>query len=311
MRCANRAEQWSSFDPSKMPFGVVDVAAIDAKWSVLDRFRFIHLPNATRVSVKIPKSDGGVCTVTIQGLGTEQVIHINHSEVKISASDVSPTSAEFEVITDASRNEKLQLRARWPNNEALLSVPVPVKSIAFYDADGHVIPDNASLSFADLRGASVEAIERSTVSISARENGRSDKTLTIQRDFDRALPFSQIRDDIERLFAATDELDIEVRVEALQAGTARSVLRIFRFDIDLERNDEGEVMLTRRSMQRLQQKPGHDLWCYGRPFMDTDGAERKLEMHLREIGEAMDRSRWRGTMVRLCQSRWRNAVPSV
>lgn len=44
------------------------------------------------------------------------------------------------------------------------------------------------------------------------------------------------------------------------------------------------MTLTRSSMQHLLSKPVHDLWAYGRPFMDTDGPERKLDAFPRKSG---------------------------
>jgi hypothetical protein len=121
IRCTNRAEKWSPFCSSKMPFGLVDVAALDANGSVLDRFRFVHLPDTTRVDIKIPKSDGGVCSISIEGLRTEQVVPRDQIHSKISIHDASPTCTVFDVITSGSRNEQIRLRIRWSNNEALIS----------------------------------------------------------------------------------------------------------------------------------------------------------------------------------------------
>ncbi len=41
---------------------------------------------------------------------------------------------------------------------------------------------------------------------------------SVERGFERTLPFSQIRGDIDRLLSMTDDLDAEARIEAAQTG---------------------------------------------------------------------------------------------
>jgi hypothetical protein len=87
----------------------------------------------------------------------------------------------------------------------------------------------------DLRGASAEAVERSSVLITVLEQRHAIRSLSVDRTFERTLPFSQIKDDVDRLFAMTDELDAEVKIEAIHAGATSSVIRLRRFDLTLER----------------------------------------------------------------------------
>ena len=110
-----------------------------------------------------------------------------------------------------------------------------------------------------------------------REHGKSDKNLVIERYFDSALPIAQVRDDIERLFSMTSELDAVIRVEALQAGSTAATLELRRFDIALVPDEDREVTLDTDSLKRLIEEKAEIIEVFGRPFFDLAGQDHELE----------------------------------
>jgi len=278
MRIFGRGEKWSIFDPTRLPLGLVDIGALDSQGSVLDRLTLIHLPKTAQFRVSVPAR--GSCRVEVSGLDTDIVEPLDRqSEARPTIITRSRHQHEIAVVTSGSRNTDLRIRVRWPASEILLSIPVLVDKLAFYDHDGQPIPNHASLALAGLRGASIDAVGEATVLIGLHERGQSSRMLAMERRFDRSLPFSQIRDDIERLFAMTDDLDAEVRVEALHAGASVTIIHVRRFDVSLEPRGVGtksEVTLTSESVKQLEREGAVEVHALGRPFKDLAGPDREL-----------------------------------
>ena len=54
MRTAARNEGWQPFDSTKLPYGVVDIAAIDKNGVILDRLTMVHLPDSAQIKISVP-----------------------------------------------------------------------------------------------------------------------------------------------------------------------------------------------------------------------------------------------------------------
>ena len=277
MRSARRGESWKPFLHEALPLGVVEVAALDGG-AILDRLTFVHVPRNAKVAVSVPSP--GNCRIDVTGLSTTSLQQVGANAVSSAVSD----GFAFRMQTVAARPEDINLRARWGSTETILTIAALAEKLAFYDGKGVVIPNHATLSMSDLRGASAEAVERSSILITVMERRHTDRSLSVDRSFERTLPFSQIRDDVDRLFAMTDELDAEVKIEAINSAKTASVIRLRRFDLTLEPDDENEVTLTNESMRRLLSDGTKEIWVYGRPFGDMGGADRKLETYRDETG---------------------------
>ena len=103
---------------------------------------------------------------------------------------------------------------------------------------------------------------------------------SLERDFEESLPFSQIRDDIGLLFSMTNDLDAEIRVEALHNGAVMAVVRVQRFDITLIQDREGQVRLPTDSIKKLRDDGADKISLFGRPFRDVRGQDRPVESNI-------------------------------
>ena len=277
MRCAGRKEAWKPFQSETLPLGLVEVSALSGAW-ILDRVAFVHVPRFAKIALSVPSH--ATCKVEVTGFSATNIQPLTSTIEAIKITD----GFAFCIETVDAQPTNFTLRARWESSEATLTIPALTKKLAFYDSRGRAIPNHALLSTADLRGASAEAVAPSSVLITVLEQRPSGKSLCVERGFERTLPFSQIRDDIERLFAMTDELDAEVKVEAIHAGATSSIIRLRRFDLVLEPDENREVTLSTASMRRLQDDHAEDIWVYGRPFGDMGGADRKLDTYANSTG---------------------------
>ncbi len=278
MRASGRAQGWSPFNPTNLPYGLVDVAAIDGKGTVLDRLTFIHLPGSARINVSVPHD--GVCRVSVTGVETSNVEAIEVEGGRVDVGERSFGGRNFEVTTTGMRSFALKLRLRWEQSEAVFSVPILATRLAFYRDDGSVIPRNALLSQPGLRGASVESVGKATILITCRERVHGGHPPSLERNFERSLPFSQIRDDIGLLFSMTNDLDAEIRVEALHNGAVMAVVRVQRFDITLIQDREGQVRLPTDSIKKLRDDGADKISLFGRPFRDVRGQDRPVESNI-------------------------------
>jgi hypothetical protein len=189
-------------------------------------------------------------------------------------------TVSFDVSVGGTERRELRLRARWSERETILAVPVLSQKVGFYDSQGAALPSNRHTSLPSLVGASAEAVEKSSVLIGFRAPGAGLRGHHTERTFERSLPFSQIKDDVERLFATSDDLDAEVKVEALHAGVAASTLFVRRFDLVLAPGRHGEVILDPASVKRLSHHGPTALAVVGRPFKDFGASDRPLESYM-------------------------------
>ena len=277
MRSAGRREDWKPFLAEALPLGLVEVAAFEGG-AILDRLTFLHVPKSASVAVSVPAR--GICKIEVTGLSATSLQPLGSN---VETTNV-PDGFAFRIQTVAARLEDIRLRARWGATEAVLTIAALAEKLAFYYGNGAVIPNHATLSMSDLRGASAEAVERSSVLITVLEQRHAIRSLSVDRTFERTLPFSQIRDEVDRLFAMTDELDAEVKIEAIHAGATSSIIRLRRFDLTLEPDEDGEVTLTTESMKKLRSDGTKEVWVYGRPFGDMRGPDRKLDTYLDATG---------------------------
>ncbi len=282
MRISGRGDQWAPFDASKLSFGLIDIAAVDEKGAVFDRLTFADLPKSSEIRVSVPSK--GTCIIETRGLEAVSVQPLDIADERVRVSISLSGEPQFTVTSLGARNTNLSLRWRWPASEIVLEVPVLTDKLAFYDKEGNPIPPHANLTVAGLRGASIETVNQAEVLISVREHGKSDRILTVDRNFERTLPFSQIRDDIERLFAMTDDLDAEVRVEALHGGFQVATIHVRRFDVALKPDEHDEVTLTEPSRKQLLTEHAEEIEVFGRPFADLTNADRELDASTYESG---------------------------
>ena len=199
--------------------------------------------------------------------------------------DVGQVSAEvlqhghlFTITTTGTHNADLRLRLRWKQSEAILSVPVLADKLAFYDGDGGIIENQVMFSVLGLRGVSVKAVDKSTIVMTVCEPGDDFQPLCVERNFEKTLPFSQIRDDVQLLFSMTDNLDAKIRVEAIHGGTQWAIINVQRFDITLKPDGGGQVTLSLESMKKLQDEQAKEVRLFGRPFLDVSGKDRELDV---------------------------------
>gem|GEM_PF-4403458 len=279
MRVPGQKAPWDPFDADRLPVGLVEIGAVE-KDVVLDRLTIVHLPENAEMRASIPTK--GTCRIELSHIGTENFQPIGAAPGTELTANGGGVVCIISGLTTGPR--ALTLRARWLKSEALLSVPVLAEKLAFYDAAGKVIPNNADVSMATLRGAGVEAVDRSSVLLTLREQAGEDRMLCVERSFDHTLPFSQIREDIERLFAMTDDLDARIKIEAVHSGHTASIIFVRRFDITLEPDLDQEVTLASASMQRLIAERSKEVWVYGRPFSDLAGEDRRLDTFADETG---------------------------
>jgi hypothetical protein len=130
MRASGRAQGWSPFDQKNMPYGPVDVAAIDGKGTVLDRLAFVHLPGSARINVSVPHD--GVCQASITGVETSSVEAIEAEGGHVDVGERSFGGRDFRVTTTEMESVALKLRFRWEQSEAIFSVPILATRLAFY-----------------------------------------------------------------------------------------------------------------------------------------------------------------------------------
>lgn len=277
MRSAGRREDWRPFLVEALPLELVEVAAVEGG-AILDRLTFLHVPKSANVAVSVPAR--GICKIEVTGLSVTSLQPLGSN---IETTNM-PGGLAFRIQTVAARPEDICLRARWGATEAMLTIAAFAEKLAFYDGNGAVIPNHATLSMSDLRGASAAAVERSSVLITVLEQRQANRSLSVDRTFERTLPFSQIRDDVDRLFAMTDELDADVKIEAIHAGATSSIIRVRQLDLTLEPDEVQEVTLTTESMKRLRADGTKEVWVYGRPFGDMCGVDRKLDTHFDGTG---------------------------
>jgi hypothetical protein len=274
MRIVGSRNPWTPFDAKRLPLGVVEVAAFAKDGAILDRLAFVHVPGDVATRLSIPAA--GSCRIQIRGLApavlTPLALDGHTPKTERSGDCVTLT-----VAATGIQNADMKVRARWADSEVLLSIPVLGAKVAFLDATGRQIPNRTTMALAGLRGASIQAVEPSSALIEVREQGKSDKNLVIERKFESALPIAQVRDDIERLFSMTSDLDAVIRVDALQAGSSVATIDLRRFDMALEPDDDREVTLDTVSLKRLIHEGVENIDVYGRPFLDFDGEDHKLE----------------------------------
>jgi hypothetical protein len=218
MRGVGQREPWRPFSPRALPLGPVEVGLYERD-ICLDRIDFIHLPVDAQVNLNIPSPSS--CRIAFASFGCSSIEPLHGEGV---GQTRAGGAVSFDVSAGGAQRRPLRLRVRWGEREMILAVPVLSQRVGFYDSQGAALPSNRQTSLPSLVGASAEAVEKSSVLIGFRAPAAGLRGHHIERTFERSLPFSQVRDDVGRLFAMSDDLDAEVKVEALHAGVAASTL---------------------------------------------------------------------------------------
>jgi hypothetical protein len=274
MRISGNSRAWMPFNLQNLPYGKVDVAAIDNKGKILDRLTFIHFPQSAYIKITIPRERHS--EILISGIDGGNIDLLCQPDDGFKIKKIADGRYDVAFMSSAISNHKLRVRLRWADSEAVISIPILSSKLAFYKDDGSLIHTNSVLSLSSLRGASIESVENAIALITLRGRNLGNHPPFVERYFERSLPFSQIRDDISLLLSMTNDLDAEVLVEALHGGTTKSKITVRRFDISLSVDGNGTVSLSEESKKILQHADSEEFELFGRPFLDITGQDRKL-----------------------------------
>lgn len=271
VRVAGAKGSWSPFRPGSALVGAFEIGLFD-KDVCLDRMRLVSLPAQAAVASTVPRAD--VCKMRLSGFGEVSFELLGApTNARLTRTQESST---IEIENILGNSHRLKVRVRWSNSETVLEFPILTRNIAFYDSNGAALPEKTKSSIPGLLGASVAAVERSSVLIGLR-NGPV-RVRNVERRVERSLPFSQMRDEVERLFSISDDLDAEVVLEAQWYGKSVSVVGLKRFDFVLSPDrDRSRVFLERSSSESFQLGADAQVEVVGRTFKDIAASDRCLE----------------------------------
>ena len=276
IRHAQRSSAWLPFNTRQLPYGVIE-ATIKSEFGD-SRIRFAHLPKAAAVEQKA--LGNARSQITFSGLGQASIEAHQGSGMQIEAlvAEAATTVGHHEIfLTAASAVDapRLSVELRWPNSVALRAeIVVLIRQVGIYRPNGLPIQDRAIVTLSDLRGGFAACTSRGVLLAELREPGQAG-SMHLEWRFEGRMGLALIVQEVERLFAMTDNLDASVWLTCQTGGTRGTAIDVRRYDCVLKPSPDG-VRLDTRSQASLSRGPNITLDVVGKPIMFATGPEQKL-----------------------------------